>query len=139
MITLEALAAGGSEDAHQKALFMWAQLNLQKYPQLKWMHHIPNGGSRHIAEAGKLKAMGVKRGVSDICLPVSKIGQQYPIQVCGLYIELKKIGGKLSGEQHEFGQFVIDQGYIYCVCYGWEDARNTIINYLDGVIVNANR
>ena len=30
------------------------------------MHHIPNGGKRGKAEAARLKAMGVKPGVSDI-------------------------------------------------------------------------
>lgn len=132
MLTPEALAKSGSEDAHQKALFMWAQLNLQKYPQLKWMHHIPNGGSRHIAEAGKLKAMGVKKGISDISLPVSTCYNSREIKYCGLYIELKKIGGKLSVEQSEFGHFVSGQGYKYHVAYGWEDARDMIINYLEG-------
>lgn len=129
------LAKSGSEDGEQKALFIWAQLNIQKYPQLKWMHHIPNGGSRHIAEAGKLKAMGVKRGVADICLPVAiyhfkEWGGE--IKYCGLYIELKKkIGGKLSIEQSEFGHFVSGQGYKYHVGYGWEDARDKIVEYLE--------
>lgn len=131
MITPEQLAASGSEDGHQKALFAWAQLNLQKYPQLKWMYHIPNGGSRHIAEAGKLKAMGVKRGVADIFLPVSKIGRSGATIYYGFYIELKKIGGKLSVEQSEFGHFVSSQGYKYHVAYGWEDGRDRIIEYLE--------
>ena len=41
-----------------------------------WMRipvfHIPNGGSRHKAEAARLKAQGVKAGVPDLCIPVAR-------------------------------------------------------------------
>lgn len=132
MITPQQLSANGSEDSNQKALFCWANLNLIKYPQLKWLHHIPNGGSRHIIEAGKLKAMGVKRGVADIFLPVRQVGSSGSIFKCGLYIELKKVGGKLSTEQLNFATDVMRNGYVWKLCYGWEDARDRIIEYLEG-------
>lgn len=53
----------------QRAVFEWAEYAKGKYPWLKWMHHIPNGGSRNKIEAVRLKAQGVKRGVPDIFLP----------------------------------------------------------------------
>lgn len=72
-----------SEDTEQINVISWASWQMQKYPELKWLHHIPNGGSRNRAEAVKLKQMGVKSGVSDLCLP-------YPKGIyCGLYIEMK--------------------------------------------------
>ena len=41
-----------------------------------WMRipvfHIPNGGSRHKAEAARLKVQGVKAGVPDLCIPVAR-------------------------------------------------------------------
>ena len=40
-----------------------------KWPCLKWLHHIPNGGLRNRVVAGKLKAEGVRAGVSDYFLP----------------------------------------------------------------------
>ena len=41
------------------------------------MFRIPNGGSRHPAEAARLKAQGVKAGVPDLCIPVAR-GSQNP-------------------------------------------------------------
>ena len=72
-----------SEDTEQINVVSWANWNMNRYPELKWLHHVPNGGSRNKQEAVKLKQMGVKAGVSDLCLP-------YPKGIyCGLYIEMK--------------------------------------------------
>jgi len=56
-ITPEQLAASGSEDGHQLAIMQWCALNLNMYPELKWLHHSPNGGFRVKREAAKLKAI----------------------------------------------------------------------------------
>jgi len=136
VITPEMLAASGSEDAEQMALFCWAALNVAKYPPLKWLHSIPNGGQRHIAEATKLIATGVKSGVWDIFLPLP-IQTHWADQYAGLYIEMKKAdkrtkkNGGLSDEQLEFGAYAERVGYYCAVCYSWKEARNTLINYLE--------
>ncbi len=72
-----------SEDTEQISVIQWAEWNTGRYPELKWLHHCPNGGSRNKQEAVKLKQMGVKAGVSDLCLPYPKG------TYCGLYIEMK--------------------------------------------------
>ena len=59
-ITPEQLAASGSEDGHQMALFCWAALNTEQYPQLKNLFAIPNGGNRHIVEAIKFVGTGTR-------------------------------------------------------------------------------
>lgn len=122
-ITPEQLAKSGSEDGEQLALFCWcAQSNI---PELRWMFHIPNGGSRHIAEAAKLKAMGVKPGVPDLFLPIPKRGYK------GLFIELKKVkGGIVTDEQHEWFIFLPSQGYYSVIARGWLNAREKILWYL---------
>lgn len=122
----EDYAKAGTEHAHQVALFMWASQNLERYPELKWMYAIPNGGERNGAVAGRLKAEGVKSGVSDICLPVRRDCSRFS----GLYIEMKKPGGKESENQKEFGAFVKSQNYDYQCCDHWEKARNAIIAYM---------
>jgi hypothetical protein len=123
----EDYANAGTEHAHQVALFMWASQNLDKYPELKWMYAIPNGGERNIAVAGRLKAEGVKSGVSDVCLPVARSVFH------GLYIEMKKPGGKESAKQIEFGEFLRIGNYRYECCDHWEKARDVIINYLNSL------
>ena len=61
----------------------WARWNQNAHPELELLHHCPNGGSRNKAEAVKLKQMGVKVGIPDLCLPVP-MGMYN-----GLYIEMK--------------------------------------------------
>ena len=33
-----------SEDTEQIAVITWAQWNMQRYPELELLHHVPNGG-----------------------------------------------------------------------------------------------
>ena len=135
-MTPEQIAKANSEHAHQAALFCWAADNVDRYPELRWMHAIPNGGLRSKAQAGKLKAEGVKSGVPDVFLPVAR-GYFH-----GLYIEMKKPalkpvrGGKggVSDEQTDFIQFARANGYAAAVCYDWNHAKNLICMYLDGTL-----
>src|SRR5687767_697334 len=87
-ITPEDLAASGSEDGHQAALFCWAADSVGKYPQLQWLFAIPNGGSRHIAEATKMVAAGTRSGVPDTMLPWPRAKFNYEYHGC--FIEMKK-------------------------------------------------
>ena len=128
--TPESLASAGTEAAHQTALFCWAALPEQqsKYPQLKWMFHIPNGGTRNKIEAGRLKAQGVKRGVPDIFLPVPHKVLNY----AGLFIEMKVGKNKPSPEQDHYITALKYNGYGVALCYSWQDAAKAIEWYLGG-------
>lgn len=136
-ITPEALAKSGSEDGHQAALFCWAAANLTSYPDLEWLHSIPNGGSRHIAEATKLIATGLRSGVWDIFLPCP-VQTEWAKMYAGCYIEMKiekhrtKKNGGLSDEQVKFGKYAEMRNYYIKVCYNWMEARDCLINYLEG-------
>lgn len=135
-ITPEDLAASGSEDGHQAALFCQAALSVGKYPQLKWLHAIPNGGQRHAAEASKLVATGTRGGVWDVFLPMP-IQTEWAVQYAGLYIEMKKPerrnhkDGGLTKEQLEFGAYAERMGYFCAVCYTWEEAWAILVKYLE--------
>ena len=116
-----------TEAQEQMTLFSWAAMQSGKYPELKLLYHVPNGGSRHKAEAGRLRAEGVKAGVPDLCLPVARGGCH------GLYIELKRQrGGRTSDLQTGWLDALMKQGYQVAVCKGWEAAAETIIKYLEG-------
>lgn len=119
------MLATGSEDGEQAAIFCWTALNLNKYPELKWLFAIPNGGFRNIVIANKLKATGVKRGVSDMMLPVRR--GIWP----GLFIELKTTKGVMSEEQKEFAEFIRIQGYGFAKCVGWQEATKMLVKYLE--------
>lgn len=114
-----------SEDTEQVLVFDWARMNVRRYPELKWLYHVPNGGSRNHAEAVKLKQMGVRPGVSDICLPYSR-GVYH-----GLFLELKFDGGRVQSSQKEFLDDMEAAGFYVCVCYGAENAVKIIEEYLN--------
>lgn len=134
----EQCAKSGSEDAEQTALFCWArnEMNEGRLLELEWLHAIPNGGSRGstkdhaMAVGARLKATGVKAGVSDLFLPSARH------KMHGLYIEMKKSkefgGGTVSDKQQEFGEAMQARGYGFCVCYGWIEAANVLRLYLEG-------
>jgi hypothetical protein len=113
-----------SEDTEQIAVIQWSQYNVNRYPELKWLHHIPNGGSRNKQEAVKLKQMGVKAGVSDLCLP-------YPKGIyCGLYIEMKYGDGRQQQSQKGFLKDMAKAGHFVATCYSAEEAIRVIVKYL---------
>lgn len=113
-----------TEDQEQIKLATWLSKNNILY------YHVPNGGSRNMIEAVKLKRMGVMSGVPDICIPVSRSCYH------GLYIELKrKEGGVVSENQEYWLAALRREGYQAVVCKGAEIAMEVITRYLDEVEV----
>ena len=116
-----------SEATEQETVIQWCGWQQASHPELKLIYHIPNGGSRNKAEAGRLRAEGVKAGVPDLCLPVPRGGYH------GLYIELKRQrGGRASDNQVEWLDALSKQGYQVALCRGWETAAEMILKYLQG-------
>lgn len=122
------IAEAGTEDAHQIALFCWAALPdiRLRFPELQHMFHIPNGGLRNKAEAGKFKAMGVKAGVPDIFLPVPRWGK------AGLWIELKVGSNKPSPDQIAYHAALYANNFDVTVQWTWDAAADYIMGYLSG-------
>jgi hypothetical protein len=114
-----------SEAEEQTAVFNWAAVMVRRWPELRLLHHIPNGGSRNAREAHNLRMQGVKAGIPDIFLPVARGGWH------GLYIEMKRRkGGRLSDEQAAMLEALREQGYCAWVCKGANDAIDLITEYL---------
>ncbi len=114
------------EGEEQKALFAWAELSLGKYPDLYWLFHITNEGKRSKAHGADLVRQGLKKGVPDICLPVPR-GKYH-----GMYIEMKRIGEKLTDDQKKWLDGLKNNGYCcYTADKGWEDAKNALVWYLN--------
>src|SRR5258708_349263 len=137
-LTPEMLAKCGTEDGHQAAVFCWAADSVSMYPQLAWLFAIPNGGSKaSIVEATRFVATGLRKGVPDIFLPAVAMAQNYKTYA-GCSIEMKieakrnaKDGG-LSKDQLIWIPALREAGYYVTVCYNWMEAREVLINYLEG-------
>ena len=88
------------------------------------MYHIPNEGKRSKVTGARLKAVGLKPGVPDICLPVARGGY------IGLYIENKYGKNRPTENQKEWLRALREAGHLTAVCYGWEQAKELIEQYL---------
>lgn len=114
-----------TEGEEQARLFSWCKMYEREWPELALLFHIPNGGSRNKAEAGRFKAEGVKAGVPDLMLPVAR-GDKH-----GLFIEMKRLdGGRVRPEQKAWMEKLQAQGYEAVVCRGWEGASEALVRYL---------
>ena len=108
-----------SEHEEQVALVNWFSDNFKEPDYV--IFAVPNGGKRWIKEAGRLKAEGTKAGVSDlIIITHGKV----------IFLEMKKLNGKLSDKQKEFNENVEHLGFISIVCYGASDASEKILKEL---------
>ena len=112
------------EDTEQMGVIDWANWNTGRFPELKMLFHVPNGGKRNAAEAARFKAMGVKAGVPDLCLPCPRGG------FAGLYIEMKYGKNKTTDNQNEWIRFLKSEGYKVEVCWGGAAATQILEEYL---------
>lgn len=114
------------QDEHneQVRLFAWAGREAEEHPELGLLFAVPNGGRRDAVTGARLKAEGVKAGVPDVWLPVARGGFH------GLVIELKAGARRASREQAAWMGALAREGYAVSLCYGADEAKGEILNYL---------
>ena len=109
------------EQIDQINLMNWIKHN---YPEIaEDTYHFANERKCTIQQGALLKRMGVKRGVSDIFIPIPRKGKS------GLWIELKVGKGQPTKEQKEFLARMIVNGFEAVCVWGWEAAKEIIIAY----------
>ena len=113
-----------SETTEQIKIFTWAKRNEEFVPELQLIYHVPNEGQRKVQTGKIMKAAGLKAGVPDICLPVSRDGYG------SLYIEMKFGKNKPTEDQQRFIDRLKEAGNKVEVCYSAEAAREIIRHYL---------
>lgn len=114
-----------SEHQEAKLFAKRCELHEAKYPALKNLFSVPNGGDRHKIVAAKMKAEGQKSGVPDYIL-------LYPAgDFHGLAIELKSMTGYASREQKDWIERLRKFGYKAEVCRGADRAWEVVKEYLE--------
>tara|TARA_R110002096_G_scaffold173889_1_gene349460 strand:+ start:389 stop:772 length:384 start_codon:yes stop_codon:yes gene_type:complete len=117
-----------TEHSEQVALFDWAKANESRHLQLGLMFAIPNQGGKGksaVIRGLRMVNEGLKKGVPDIFLGVPRNGKH------GLFIELKVGKNKPSKNQLWWIHSLRTEGYAVEVCYGFEEARDLIIDFLE--------
>ena len=127
------------ESMIQRGVIEWRDrlMYTRRGARIRWLHAIPNGGSRDKREAANMKREGVTAGIWDLHLPVpcpGVIGDQWH----SLWIEVKRPAspgrrrGQLTTEQKAFGQFVREHGNATFVGYCTQSIIDAIVRYLNG-------
>lgn len=97
------------------------QVGVLEYLELVLPHallfHVPNGGRRSLTEGRKFKLLGVRAGVPDLVLVHD--GKTY-------FFELKAPKGRVSPEQHRFGEDARIAGAGWAVVRSLDDVRNAL-------------
>lgn len=113
-----------TEHAEQVSLMRMVRLHEPRFPALKLLFAVGNGGHRHKATAARMKMEGIRPGVPDLMLP-------FPAgEFHGLAIELKSRSGYPSREQKDWIERLRANGYRAEVCRGWEQAWGVLCEYL---------
>ena len=120
-----------SEENIHRNVIAWADRQAAAEPALEMLFHVPNGGSRHIAEATKLRDMGTRAGVPDLLLPAA-VARGPEAAWKGLALELKSPSGRLRPEQAWWLRRLEGQGWAVAVAWTFGEARTVIQKYLGG-------
>lgn len=113
-----------SEHSEQAALVARCQVYAARYPALRLLLAIPNGGHRHKTVAARMKAEGQASGAPDLFLA-------YPAGAySGLFVELKVGRNKPTPAQLAWLEVLTAVGYRCEVCYGADAAWAVICEYL---------
>ena len=87
---------------------------------------IPNGGKRELKVAAQMKREGVLAGIPDLFLAEPKPPYS------GLFIEMKKKGGRISAHQTKIIAELNAKGYKAVVCEGADVAYGELLRYVYG-------
>lgn len=89
------------------------------------LHHFANERRCSVQTGRTLKRMGVKKGVADFFLAIPLGGY------AGFWLELKVGKNKVTPEQQTFLDRKTKRGYLCAACWGFESAKELILNYLN--------
>lgn len=103
------------ESQLQRLCVRWFRLS---YPNAL-IFAIPNGGSRHLFEAKKMKDEGVLSGVADL---------QIITDNKTFFIEMKSPKGRQNENQKVFQSKVEKLGFKYLICRSFDEFQNIVKN-----------
>jgi hypothetical protein len=124
-----------SEDELHRACVRWAEAQSAALPELKALFHPPNGGHRDARTGARMKQLGAKAGVPDLCLPIVR-----PVTWAGgdevaagaLWIELKSESGRLRDSQEKWRARLLKHQHCWTLCRSLDGFRAAVTDYVAG-------
>lgn len=116
------------EHVEQTGYFYWARQHEGQYPELQFVHAVPNGRQRTWIDAKWLHDEGVRGGPPDVMYDGDSSGQTWP----GFRLEFKQPGcsHETSELQDKFLSHYFHVGLFVAVVDYWQEAVNITIQYL---------
>jgi len=124
-----------SEDDLHRGCIQWADAQSGALPELKALFHPPNGGHRDARTGARMKELGAKAGVPDLCLPVVRPvtwtnGDEVPAG--SLWIELKSPDGRLRDTQEKWRARLLKHQHAWTLCRSLDGFRAAVTDYIAG-------
>jgi len=124
-----------TEEELHRACVRWADAQSGALPELDALFHPPNGGARTAKEGARMKKMGVKAGVPDLCLPIVRpaiwtSGKE--VAAGALWIELKSESGRLRNTQKKWRARLMKHQHCYVVCRTLDAFQAAVTDYIAG-------
>ena len=88
-----------------------------------YAYHIPNEGKRSITEAMRLKNMGLRAGIPDICIALDNDINNT------LYIEFKYGKNVITLHQETWIKKLREAGHRVAICYTIDEAMDVVLDY----------
>ena len=114
------------EDQDQINTMSWFDCHYPEYETLCF--HTMNESMMPVQGRVKAKRKGVKSGVSDIMILINR--GEYSGLIIELKRECKQLSTPVSPKQRRFLKQADQQGFFCAVCYGFEEAKKCILEYL---------
>lgn len=118
------------ESKHQKEFVAWFKRVHYLYANL--IIKIHNEGSRTVIANVELIRQGLCTGIPDLFIAVPR-GTYH-----GLFIEMKKIGGKPTNPQKDKIESLQHMGYAAYIAYGHREAEKIATNYFEIEVCDGN-
>lgn len=112
-----------SEDAELIAFFDWLSWQIKRNPILEVVHHVENERRCTPVQGARRKRKGVRSGIPDIVAPIPSNDYH------GLYIEMKRKGGKVSDSQERIMAVLSALGYSVKIAYSADQAIQIFKDY----------
>lgn len=107
----------------QRMCVRWFRLQYPEYARL--LFAVPNGGSRNLLEAARMKEEGVTAGVADLILFVPSG------EYASLCIEMKTAKGRQRDTQKEWENAATSVGNRYVICRSFDEFQTEVNQYLN--------
>lgn len=115
----------GPEELEMMAFFDYANISSNAHPAWRLAFHIPNERKASIQRRITLARCGVKKGMPDICVPVSN--HKYN----SLFIEMKVKPNKPSPAQIDMLKNLMAQDNYTCICWSADEAIAIVKKYIN--------